>query len=311
MKEYGIVILNYNKGLMTVDVIKSIIKYENIDNYSLIIVDNASNQDERQHIIEYISKFDHKILEEESLPDSIDIHDIYFLILKQNYGYAIGNNRGLEIASKLNIKYSVVLNNDVFFVDKTLDLLKENFSHDEKIALVGPKVIDKNGNVQGPFKKTNFYYEFFLPLFFPILLLVSKILHRPKIISTQKISDYPYRLMGCFLMFKTNVLRSIDYFDENTFLYAEEVIIAEKLLIAEAKTFFDNRVTVIHMHKQSTKLLQPSFLFNEKAKSEKYYLQKYLSYNRFALFLIKFSKNIYRVHLYIIGALTKSLRKRN
>ena len=54
--------------------------------------------------------------------------------------------------------------------------------------------------------------------------------------------------MGSFLFLRSNAFNMVEGFDEHTFLFAEEMILSERMLQAGYKCYFFNELTVVHEH---------------------------------------------------------------
>ena len=58
-------------------------------------------------------------------------------------------------------------------------------------------------------------------------------------------------LSGCFFLVKSDVMKNIDYFDENTFLYYEENILATKIKKYEYNAYVSLDNIIYHNHSVS------------------------------------------------------------
>lgn len=111
----AIIILNWNGWEDTVECLSSL-KNVNED-FFIVLIDNGSTNDSIAKISYYLKynwPYDYYFHKEN---DDIHIntikkHDIIFYSLKENYGFAKGNNKGLELAKKFNPKFGLLLNND-------------------------------------------------------------------------------------------------------------------------------------------------------------------------------------------------------
>ncbi|MDP3758158.1 MAG: hypothetical protein Q8Q86_00405, partial [Candidatus Daviesbacteria bacterium] len=81
-------------------------------------------------------------------------------------------------------------------------------------------------------------------------------------------------IMGAFFMLKGQVFEGTGGFDENLFMYMEEVEWCKRILDIGFKIWYVPQIEVVHLHGASTNFdLTPSFL-NE-LKGIKYYLKKH------------------------------------
>jgi GT2 family glycosyltransferase len=159
-----IIILNWNSWGDTIDCLKSLfnIKYTN---YDILIVDNASEDDSVNKIVQYLKNIGFKfsffeynsktkhikcIYETENNISELGSTSPRITIIENdnNYGFAKGNNIGIEYTNKNPIlDYILLLNNDTIVDEEVLNNLINVAELKHKIGFVGPKVYyhDFNG----------------------------------------------------------------------------------------------------------------------------------------------------------------------
>jgi GT2 family glycosyltransferase len=119
----NIIILQYNNSVDTLDCLWSL-KNTTYSNFDVVIVDNASREEEVEKIKDYIE-------------EGIDKFDIHLIETGANLGYAGGNNIGMEYSFKNGAEYVFVLNNDTVVAPDFLDRLLEKA---DEYGIVGPKM---------------------------------------------------------------------------------------------------------------------------------------------------------------------------
>ena len=283
-----VIILNWNRSDLTISLIKNMSNVENKVTLRFIVVDNASNSEHRNMLIEFANTNNWLTVAETEFQDCcLKTNQHILLLLDNNYGYAKGNNFGLKLARKLGYKYALVSNNDVVIEKPVLSVLMSVFNELEKAAVIGPRVYGPNGKRQGPSSKPNLYHYFFYPAFIPVLWPIKKLI--TKIIS--RIRDgktwYCYNLIGCFLLMDLDIMEKVGWFDENTFLYSEEVILAEKLEKVGYKMAYVDSVYIKHMHGQSTQKLGNKSRLLQELNANLYYFRRYRGYGPIRLAFIK------------------------
>lgn len=225
---YCFVILNWNRYDLTTSAVEDIERIEEGD-YGIVVVDNNSKVDQRNELIDYFSSRGWTIVSEDEINNEKSLRNLcaggnvrLLLLANENYGYARGNNLGLRLAYNLGYEWAVIMNNDVIIDKPVVRELIDLAISDPKIAVIGPLVIDKNGKPQGPWQRPGIYNEFLFPIAYPVLYPIEKLRYRRfrKYVSQVPIS-YPYRLMGCFMVVNLQALKSANWLDENTFLYAK------------------------------------------------------------------------------------------
>lgn len=262
MNKIALILLNYNSWQLSIKFLDSISKIDMFQDVYKIIVDNKSNNDSVIKIAEYIDrKKDYVLLENET-----------------NAGYAAGNNLGLRHALKLGFDYAIVVNNDIIFNDSSLIYNALNvFKEIPEVACVSPRVFlpnQKEANKNLKVKKI--WYETFGA--FQYRSLTNK--YKEEVTNSGVKYCYNYRPQGCCMLVDLKKLEEIDFLDENTFLYMEEPILAERLLKKKYRSvcLLDN--SIIHNHKSTTKtFLSLRKYKNIYLKSAKYYYKRYLKMN--------------------------------
>lgn len=225
LNEIVTIILNWNKADMTIRTFKNIKEIEK-SRTDFIIIDNGSEENEKEKLINYAKRNNWKILkEDDEISENLDKDknksiNVILYILNKNYGYAKGNNFGLKLANLLGYNYAIIANNDVILEEEVIEKLLQVILNNEDVCVVGP------------------IFKLF-KLFYARKIKYNKII-------------FPYRLMGCFMLVKIDCMKKINFFDENTFLYAEELILAEKLKSIGKKTAYRDDVYVKHLHGVST-----------------------------------------------------------
>jgi len=284
MSDIVFVILNWNKSDMTIQAIKNI---ENVEHgeYGIIVVDNNSEAIEREKLMDFASSNNWQIIDEGNY--NVNNKKRILLLSKENYGYAKGNNLGLKLAKSIGYEWAVVMNNDVIVEKPVINILLEIGKADQKMAIVGPKILDLEGKRQGPFEREGIYTYFFYQIFFPILYPFEKI--RIKL-REKKNSKVPfvlaYYVMGCFMLVNLSIMEELEWFDEHTFLYAEELILAEKIRKKGYIVAYTENAYVRHIHGASTSEIKDQRV-SIKLSSILYYYKNYRGYGKMRLALIK------------------------
>lgn len=204
------VILNYNDYQSTACLLDHILNYSSIDFF--VIVDGASTNESYNILKKYKSQ------------------NVFILRTDKNGGYGYGNNIGIRYSKKMGADYVLIANPDVIFSDHTVSVLKETLDIHSECAIVAPR---QNNTVPAwHFAKP--YKDF---MFSSILL--NKIF-RPRYYKSTFFENkklcYVDAVPGCLLMAKIDILIQIGLYDEEIFLYQEEMIIGKKLQSRRYKT---------------------------------------------------------------------------
>ncbi len=157
----SIIILNWNGCKDTVECLESVYKI-NYDNYNVILVDNASDDDSIEKIREFSSKIKIRnnsnvsnidALEyEENEIDSVvgerdRIKELILLKNSENYGFAKGNNIGIKFAFRgFKPDYILSLNNDTIVDENFLSELIKTSEKYEDVGIYSPKLLNADNH---------------------------------------------------------------------------------------------------------------------------------------------------------------------
>ena len=195
----SIIIINWNSWQDTIECLKSVLNIE-YSHFNLIVVDNGSIDDSIEKLEQYSSDL------------GLNSSGIFLIKNPKNYGFAQGNNIGINYALKnLDPDYILLLNNDTVVDKNFLAQLVKTGEETPKNAIIGPAVYyygqkDKvsivGGNLNLYTGRTNY----------PHLDT-----HDPGIKSE---IDY---ISGCCLLIKKSVIENVGLLKQQYFLYYEDV----------------------------------------------------------------------------------------
>lgn len=204
-------------------------------------------------------------------------------IESENKGYGFGNNIGIDYAKqKFEFDYLIVSNPDIII--EKFDL---NFLRKEKFNIVGPKIITSTGKNQNPFYVKRKFFPVLENLFlrkkiklgyYLVLIFTkfSKLLNTFKMTITRKKSEKVYAIHGSFIIFSKKILEKYEkIFDENIFLFNEEVVLAIKMKNDSVDIFYTPEIKIYHKEDGCMKFLNGS-MYDEEVKSNTYVLKKYI-----------------------------------
>jgi GT2 family glycosyltransferase len=219
----------------------------------LYLIDNSPNDN-----LSYLSKLDDRI---------------EYFFNNKNLGFGTAHNIAMRKSIASKTKYHLVLNPDVYFKKGVLENLLNYMDNNPNIANVIPKVYTLDNILHHSCKLLPTPIDLLTRRFIPLKTLRKKInenyeLHHFKY-------DKPLNLpnqWGCFMFLRTKHLEEIGLFDENIFMYMEDIDLNRRLH-AKYKTMFFPDVSIVHLHaKKSYKVLS---LFIAHIRSTIYYFNKY------------------------------------
>lgn len=203
-------------------------------------------------------------------------------ICVENKGYSAGNNRGIEFAVKnYEFEYLIVSNPDMVVQSFDFDYLKSL-----KCGVVGPKIVTMNGKNQNPFyvdKKRFPKAEYYFLRkrnklgYFSIIMLnkIVKMIFFAKRFIFRIHESRVYAVHGSFIIFHKETLEKMGSpFDENIFLFCEEMALAEEMKKNGVTAIYTDKIVIKHKEDGSMSFLNGSMLEKE-IESNGYVVKKY------------------------------------
>ena len=274
MNDTVAIVLNYNSWENTIQEVCSLQNEFLFGESNIIIVDNCSSDESAKKLIENASG------------------KYVFIQSDKNGGYAYGNNMGLRYAKKMGYKYALILNNDILFEDKDMIIkMKQIMNKDQTVAVVNPDVYDIHGRL---YNRNAVRYNF-------LNMTIGSVLYK---ITGRKICNlggygYIYRPQGCCMLVDLDKIDEIGYLDENTFLYSEESILAERLLKKNYRCACCVDTKIVHNHSQTVKKsINKKKVIDIQLHSFRYYLQRYRKYSKLKISICCF---FYKCKLWMLS----------
>lgn len=226
--ELSIIVISYNTCPITVNCVNSIFNsFKNTKVFEVIVVDNNSNDKTVDELKKLQHKYPHiKIIEN-----------------KDNIGFAKANNQALKYAQG---EYLLFLNSDTLVLDDALEKMFNFYKDNRKtIGYLGGKLFNKDLTPQpscGPF--------YSLPVVFAALFLRGDYWSLTRY-SPNKVKEVDW-ISGACIMTTKNEFNKINGFDENIFMYMDEIDLLYRAKKKGVKVFFYPKSKFIHLGSASS-----------------------------------------------------------
>lgn len=226
MIDISIIIVSWNaKGYLD-DCLRSIIQETIGHNAEIIVVDNASS---------------------DGSPDMVQkkYPNVTLICSESNLGFAKANNLGIKQSTG---KYIFLINSDVTLIKACINQMIAYMEQHSAIGILGPKILDKNGEHQRscmeyPTLWNTFCRTFALDVCFP----------QSRIFGGFLMTYWPHNdvrrvdtLNGCFWMVNRNALNQVGLLDERFFIYGEDIDWCKRFRAAGWDVVFFPGAQVIH-----------------------------------------------------------------
>lgn len=282
----AVVVLNYNDGELTKNYAEKLASMKIID--KIVVVDNCSTDNSRWYL------------------NSLNlVKKITVIYNNRNDGYAAGNNIGLKyIATNFsNVEYVIISNPDIIVYEKDIfSIIKCMDKKKSAFAMTG--VVYNRNNIA----IKNFRYK--LPTCGLLFLESSCLLRRLgsivgltrqyKNMSKDAIVETE-AMPGCFFVARFNILKILQYFDENTFLYFEEDILFKKAQIKGYKSYIVTESKIKHLEGVSICKSLSSWWWRDRVykKSSLVYMENYLGVGKILKFIYCIWNDLFAFERYL------------
>ena len=212
----------------------------------------------------------------DKLKDIVEMYpnnDIYYIFNNENMGYGKAHNIAIKKSIEQELPYHIILNPDIIIEEGTLEKLTIYMEQHPEIGNIMPKIIYPNGELQYLCKLLPSPIDLIFRRFIPLKKWKDNINKRYELHAFEydKIMNIP-NLSGCFMFLRTEALKKIGLFDENIFMYLEDIDLNRRIH-SQYKTIYYPDATVIHEHQKES--YKSKKLLKAHIKSAIYYFNKY------------------------------------
>jgi GT2 family glycosyltransferase len=235
--DISIIIINWNGHEVIKECLSSLMRHERI-NQEIWVVDNASTDDSLQII-------------------NTLFPDIKLITNSENIGFGKANN---QAAKKAQGEYLLLLNPDTIVKERTIERLVDYLVRHSSVAAVGPRMLNADSSVQvSAFPKPTLGRELWRLFHLDRLMSFSQY---PETCFTGKKSKSVDVLLGACILIRADIFKQVGCFDEDYFVYTEEVDLCERIRSAGWQIDWMPDAEVIHLGGMSTRQV-PEAMFLE------------------------------------------------
>lgn len=274
MPKISFLVLAYNSANYIGKLLESIEKFHKADieegKAEIIVVDNASADKTLDIVRKY--KFA-KVIEN-----------------KENLGFSKGINTG---AKKANGEYLVLINPDAEIKEKITEEVIKDFKQNDRLGVLGGKISDEHGRIEkstGKFLKS-----------FEILLMslgLDEFFGIRNSFKSKKEVDF---VSGAFMIVPKNVFDKLGGFDENLFMYVEDMEFCYRAKKEGFKVLFSPSISIVHHRHGSS---DRSFAIKSIHKGLLYFQKKHG--NSLSYFVVRLMLGVKTKSSFFLGKILKN-----
>lgn len=212
LDKISIIILNYNTTYEVNKLLTSINKYLDRDIFEIIVVDNNSPDREIEKL-------------------AVAFANVKFIFRDKNDGFGAGNNVGVNLASG---KYLLMLNPDTELIDDSVIKLYDYIRDNENCGILSGVFVDKKGEILYCFNDFPSYsWEIYHLLGFGYVNKIKRLTSRPEIHENKAFQVDWFH--GAFLFLRKKDFLDVGGFNEDYFMYYEDVELCYKIMKIQGK----------------------------------------------------------------------------
>ncbi|PWB26103.1 glycosyltransferase family 2 protein [Flavobacterium sp. HTF] len=231
--QLSVIILNYNVRYFLEQCVLSVQEALSAIDSEIIVIDNNSSDNSC-------------LMMKERFPN------IKLIQNNENFGFPKGNNTGVALARG---KYICILNPDTVVAEDTFSKILAFAERQTSLGIIGCKLIDGTGKFLPESKRgvptpwVSFTKIFGLYKIFPKWKLFNQ--YYAQHISENETGNVAI-LVGAFMFMQRDLYIELGGFDEDCFMYADDIDLSYRALLKQKKNYYFHEATVLHYKGEST-----------------------------------------------------------
>ncbi len=254
--DLSISIVNTNNKELLKSCLKSIYKNTKKTKFEIVVVDNFSDDGSAEMI-------------KNNFPE------VKLIKLMSRNGYGYCHNKAVPISCG---KYFLVFNEDMIVLPNAIDIMVEQIKKDKTIGALGCKLLNPDRTLQYSCSKFPTLFSDIFENIFPQNFIFPKCKLRRDLFYWDHDHERDVEvIMGSCMLIPKLLIDRIGLFDEQFFLYADELDLCKRILNENRIIHFSPRAEIIHYGAQSTnKIPLKKYIINYESKIK--YFKKHHGY---------------------------------
>lgn len=255
MLDLSISVVTYNNELYIEKCISSMIRHlDGKLSYRLYVIDNNS--------------FDRTVDIVKDFQKDEAAEKIVLIQNNKNIGFGAAHN---QVISCIDSRYHVVVNPDITIVNDCIVEMTYYMDRHPDVGLLSPLIKYPDGRIQYLCKRNPTFWDLFIRLFFPYSFNKRHHYFEMRETGYNKEFEVEYAT-GCFMLFRTEIFKKLNGFDENFFLYLEDADITRRVNQISKTVFYPYNYVIHEWQRGSHRSLKLALI---DIKSALYYFKKW------------------------------------
>jgi len=225
----SIIIVNWNTRQHLLECLGSIFASPPPGEFEVVVVDNASSDGSADAVAGLYPR-------------------VRLIRCRENMGFAWANNRAAAVAAG---QYWLLLNPDTLVHPGAIDRLLQHMAERPRVAGVGPRLVNPDGSLQlSIWRLPTLFREWWRLFHLDRLYPLSEY---PPSTLTSRLARRVEVLHGACLLLRCEAVQRLGLFDEDYFVYSEEIDLCDRLGHASWELHWVPEAVVTHKGSQSTR----------------------------------------------------------
>jgi len=264
--DLSIIIVNYHHSHMLGDCLESVYRTIEKIQFEVILVDNSSNDNGLKSILKSYTK-------------------TQLINNPKNVGFARANNQGAKIASG---DFLLFINPDTIMTEGAVESMLDYIQSDSSIGILAPKVLNPDQTIQYSCRK----FPTIWSGLFNRYSLMTRLFPNNRYSRDYLMLDYDHDsicsvdwVSGCCMMMSESTLKKASGFDENYFLFIEDVDLCQVIKKQGLRVVYFPNAKIFHKI-SSSNARSTSRVIIKRHQGMIYYNQKYSETNLIIQYMI-------------------------
>ncbi len=225
--DLSIIIVNYYNSHILGDCLQSVNRTIQKIQFEIIIIDNSSKDEGLASILK-------------RYPSA------QFINNSKNVGFARANNQGAKVASG---DFLLFINPDTIVAEGAIESMQDYIRSDSSIGIIGPKVLNSDQTIQYSCRK----FPTIWSGLFNRYSLMTRLFPNNRYSRDYLMLDYDHNsirsvdwISGCCMMTPVSVFKRVNGFDENYFLFIEDVDLCQAIKKIDLRIVYFPNSKIFH-----------------------------------------------------------------
>lgn len=260
--ELSVIIVNYNARQHLENCLESLFENTRLRPIDVWVVDNASKDDS----VDMLQK---------------RFPEVQVILSKENRGFGAANNEAMRRAKG---RYQLLLNSDTLVQPNAIDSMVRIMDENPNVGVLGPLLRNEDGTVQISYGSGVSFLSEFSQKRLSARYESGNPRVRQYVESRARTPAHPDWVTGACMMLRADLPEEARFFDENFFMYLEDVDLCQRIRQRGFQILYDPQAEIIHLRGKSVDE-NPERVMLEYRRSQLYFYSKH--YGRNAVRLLK------------------------